>query len=149
VQIYNAVMNEYLESLNLIDLISEKHAVLRKEAEERWKVAGFCEMSHTEAHLLACVRRESLSITGAARILNISRQGMQKCARHLEERGFLVFEHPVGNSRDKCMILTGMGMEYCRMSDEMKQEMEKEISRLLGRETVENMKQTLKQNWLS
>ena len=46
-------MDMNLEGLNLIDLISEKHIILRREVEERWKLSNEEEISHTEGFLLA------------------------------------------------------------------------------------------------
>lgn len=40
-------------SLTIIDLIGEKHIVLRREIEERWSKSGEDDISHTEAMLLA------------------------------------------------------------------------------------------------
>ena len=46
-------VNKYLEGLNLIDLISEKHIVLRRIVEEKWLSNEKEAISHTASLLLA------------------------------------------------------------------------------------------------
>ena len=140
-------MKSTLSELNLIDLISDSHLHLRRIAEERWKKTGGDDISHTEGHLLARIHQNPLSISEASRLLNISRQAMQKCARGLEERDYLAFEYREGNKRDKYMFLTGKGRSYCLESDAMKGEMESEIAADLGCEQVEILKDLLWKIW--
>lgn len=140
-------MNTNFANLNLVDLISEKHIELRRVTEKRWEQSANYEISHTEAHLLARINQETLSITQAAKLLNISRQAMQKCAQHLESRGFILFEHKAGNSRDKYMQLTSTGSQYCRDSDLLKKKIEEEIAAILGSQNVDKMKKWLKLKW--
>ncbi len=140
-------MKSTLSELNLIDLISDSHLHLRRIAEERWKKTGSDDISHTEAHLLARIHQNPLSISEASRLLNISRQAMQKCARGLEERDFLSFEYREGNKRDKYMFLTGKGLNYCLESNAMKGEIESEIAAGIGHDQVEMLKTLLREIW--
>ena len=84
-------MEESLKDLSIIDLISEKHIVLRKEVQERWSESHEEEISHTEGLLLAKINRGRISLAEVARQANISRQAMFKCAKRLEEKGYLKF----------------------------------------------------------
>ena len=77
--------------LNIIDLISEKHIILRREVENRWAASEEEDISHTEALLLAKISMGKISIAEVARQANISRQAMFKCAKKLEGRGYLKF----------------------------------------------------------
>lgn len=141
-------MKNYLENLNLIDLISEKHLVLRRKTEEVWGQVGGAEISHTEAHLLARIDQESITIAKAAKTLNISRQAMHKCAKQLETRGYLQFFYQNGNTRDKIMVLTDLGNAYCKESNALKEKLEKEISEQIGQKNVDILKTYLKKDWL-
>lgn len=141
-------MEDYLEDLNLIDLISEKHLVLRKKAEEVWRQVGGTEVSHTEAHLLARINQKSIAIAKAAKALNISRQAMHKCAKQLEMRGYIQFVYQNGNTRDKFMILTDLGKAYCKESDTLKEKLEQEITERIGQKSVDILKAYLKKDWL-
>ena len=48
-------MSTYLENLNIIDLLSEKHAKLRKMVIETWIEMGEESVSDTESYMLALV----------------------------------------------------------------------------------------------
>ena len=80
-------MSTYLENLNIIDLLSEKHAKLRKMVIETWIEMGEESVSDTESYMLALVEREKLTVAQLGRIIGISRQGAHKCAKSLIERG--------------------------------------------------------------
>lgn len=134
------------KDLNIIDLISEKHIILRRNVEERWKICKEEEISHTEALLLAKIKMEKISIAEVARQANISRQAMFKCAKKLEARGYLKF---VKNERNnKYTELTEKGKNYCEKSKELKEKIEKEISIILGKDNLEMLKNLLVKDWI-
>lgn len=132
--------------LSIIDLISEKHIELRREVEERWAEMGVDEISHTEALLLAKINMGKISIAEVARQANISRQAMYKCAKKLEERGYLKFVIDEKNS--KYTELTLKGKEYCIKSEKLKKEIENEISNILGDEYILILKAMLNKSWI-
>ena len=132
--------------LSIIDLISEKHIELRREVEERWAEMGVDEISHTEALLLAKINMGKISIAEVARQANISRQAMYKCAKKLEERGYLKFVIDEKNS--KYTELTLKGEEYCIKSEKLKKEIENEISNILGDEYILILKSILNKSWI-
>lgn len=140
-------MKEELKNLNLIDLISEKHIVLRKEVEERWAENMTNEISHTEAMLLAKLHMGRISLAEVARQANISRQAMSKCAKGLESKGYLSFEAE-GESKGKYAKLTAKGEDYCKKSEALKQSIEKEITEKIGEQAIEALKELLKRSWL-
>ncbi len=132
-------------NLNIIDLISEKHIVLRREVEDRWEAIEDEEISHTEALFLAKIEMGKISIAEVARQANISRQAMYKCAKKLETRGYLKFVIDEGNN--KYTNLTEKGEEYCRRSKELKASIEREISDVLGEENIRMLKELLNKRW--
>ena len=133
-------------NLNIIDLISEKHIVLRREVEDRWDAIEEEDISHTEALLLAKIEMGKISIAEVARQANISRQAMYKCAKKLELRGYLKF---VTNERNnKYAHLTDKGKDYCKRSKELKVFIEKEISDVLGEKNIEILKELLNKRWI-
>lgn len=133
-------------NLNIIDLISEKHIILRREVEERWAEGDEEDISHTEALLLAKINMGKISIAEIARQANISRQAMFKCAKKLETRGYLKFV--INESGNRHTELTEKGIYYCKRSQELKETLEKEISDVLGKEQVEMLKELLNKNWI-
>ncbi len=139
-------MDVNLEGLNIIDLVSEKHIILRREVEERWSLSDEEEVSHTEAFLLAKIDMQKISLAEVARQANISRQAMYKCAKKLEDKGYLVFVVDTDNS--KYTELTAKGREYCKKSRQLKEHIEKEIIDILGQESIQMLKELLKRNWI-
>lgn len=133
-------------NLNIIDLISEKHIVLRREVEERWSDSGEDEITHTEALLLAKINMGRISLAEVARQANISRQAMHKCAKKLEEKGYLVFVSSQGNNT--YTELTEKGVEYCKKSIVLKNRIEEEIVEKIGKENIELIKELLKKEWI-
>ncbi|MDZ5254101.1 MarR family transcriptional regulator [Clostridium sp. LIBA-8841] len=134
------------KELNIIDLVSEKHIVLRREVEDRWLKENKEEISHTEAMLLAKISMGKISIAEVARQANVSRQAMFKCAKKLESRGYLKFKKTESNS--KYTELTEMGVEYCKKNNELKLIIEKEIEKTIGKENLEFIKEILKKRWI-
>ena len=135
-----------MNNLNIIDLISEKHISLRREVEERWSESGEEEITHTEAMLLAKINMGKISIAEVARQANISRQAMHKCAKKLEDRGYLKF---ISNENNQTYtILTEKGVLYCEKSNELKEKIEKEIEDILGEENIKIIKKLLEKKWI-
>lgn len=134
------------KDLNIIDLVSEKHIVLRREVEDRWLKENNEEISHTEAMLLAKINMGKISIAEVARQANISRQAMFKCAKKLESRGYLKFRKTENNS--KYTELTEIGKEYCKRNNELKLSIEKEIENNIGKENLTLIKEILKKKWV-
>lgn len=134
------------KDLNIIDLVSEKHIVLRREVEDRWLKENNEEISHTEAMLLAKINMGKISIAEVARQANISRQAMFKCAKKLESRGYLKFRKTENNS--KYTELTEIGREYCKRNNELKLSIEKEIENNIGKENLTLIKEILKKKWV-
>lgn len=140
-------MKEQLKTLTLVDLISEKHIVLRKCIEDRWADREEEAISHTEGLLLAKLHMGKISLAEVARQANISRQAMYKCAKQLEARGYLTFM--VNDVKSKYAVLTPKGEKYYEKSQCLKQEIEKEIEEVLGAELLQKLKEVLKKDWPS
>ena len=132
--------------LNIIDLISEKHIILRRDVEERWAECEEEDISHTEALLLAKVNMGKISIAEVARQVNISRQAMFKCAKKLEMRGYLKFV--ISESNNKYTELTDKGKDYCKKSTKLKEQIEREIANVIGKAELEVLKDLLSKDWI-
>ena len=135
-----------IKKLNIIDLISEKHITLRREVEERWSESGEEDITHTEAMLLAKINMGKISLAEVARQANVSRQAMHKCAKKLEEKGYLEFIASESNQTYTC--LTEKGVLYCKKSNELKDIIEEEITQKLGEEDMKLIKKLLECEWI-
>ncbi|GKX68165.1 MarR family transcriptional regulator [Inconstantimicrobium mannanitabidum] len=142
------MMDDYLQELNLIDLISEKHKKLRREVMKLWLENGGEEVTDTEAHMLAMLEKSSLTIAESARKVGVTRQAAHKCAKKLIEQGYIKMEDIEGNKRDKLIVLTEKGKVYCSEMLKIKKKMEEEISMKIGRDNVEMIKMYLRRDWI-
>ena len=135
-----------VRNLNIIDLISEKHITLRREVEERWSKSGEEDVTHTEAMLLAKINMGKISLAEVARQANVSRQAMHKCAKKLEEKGYLEFI--ASESNQTYTSLTEKGALYCKKSNDLKEKIEQEIAENLGEENIKLIKKLLEGHWI-
>ncbi|WNS43187.1 MarR family transcriptional regulator [Paenibacillus sp. MMS20-IR301] len=138
-------MKEYIQDLNLIDLLSEKHKVLR----DKVNLLSGEPLNKTETHILAMLElHEMLSISELSRMISISRQGTQKTINNLLAEGYAGTAAVEGNNRDKHIVLTEKGAAACRSMLEIKQGIEAEIAAKIGKEQVENLRRLLTADWL-
>ena len=135
-----------LRNLNIIDLISEKHIALRREVEERWSKSGEEEITHTEAMLLAKINMGRIPLAEVARQANVSRQAMHKCAKKLEDKGYLKFI--ASETNQTYTSLTEKGILYCKKSNELKEKIEQEITESLGEENIKLIKKLFEREWI-
>lgn len=142
-------MSSDFKNLNIIDLISEKHAKLRKMVIETWVERGEERVSDTESYMIALVERNELTVAQIGRIIGISRQGAHKCAKGLIERGYIIIEDKDVNSRDKILSLTEKGSRFCRETLILKEEFETNIINSIGEDKFKILKECLSQNWFA
>lgn len=141
-------MENYLETLNLIDLVSEKHKKLRKEVMKLWEEKHSEYISDSEAHMLGTINIREMTVAEIARKMNISRQGAHKCAKKLIDNEYITLKSVEGNNRDKLLGLTKKGEEYCREMLVLKRQLEEEIVKKLGTENIEFLKEFLRKDWI-
>ena len=140
-------MNLDLQNLNIIDLISEKHAKLRKMVIDDWVKMGEERVSDTESYMLALIEKNEFTVAQIARIIGISRQGAQKCAKGLIERGYIIIENQDLHTRDKVLSLTDKGMRFCKETLILKEKFEDEIINSIGEDNFKILKNCLAKEW--
>lgn len=141
-------MNSDFQSLNIIDLISEKHAKLRRLVIETWIKMGEERVSDTESYMLALIEKNELTVAQTARIIGISRQGAHKSAKSLAERGYIIIENQDTNARDKLLYLTEKGMRFCKETLILKEKFENEIINSIGEDNFKIVKDCLSKEWI-
>jgi DNA-binding MarR family transcriptional regulator len=138
-------MDNQLQEMNLIDLLSEKHLVLRKLVTDQDPE----QINKTESHILAVLEaHQMLSISEISRIINISRQGTHKSIQGLLSRHYVETVEVEGNQRDKNITLTQKGIECNQRMMVTKLELEQKIANKLGAVNVALLKSLLKEDWL-
>ena len=128
--------------INLIDLISDKHLILRKTVMEKMAEGPFADVTMAEGHLLNRIYGTRLSVSSAAREMDMSRQAVHRCALALEKRGYLLLQ-PGENRREKALVITEKGESFYNDNMALKKGMEREISHNLGQEDVRLLKSLL------
>lgn len=141
-------MREYLENLNLIDLVSEKHKKLRRITLDLWIRNHNSNFSETEMHLLSMLIIKKMTIAESARKMNISRQAVHKFSKLLLETGYIIFETIEGNHKEKLMSLTPKGIEIYDEMVKLKNDIEDQINKEIGEENVKILKDLLLKNWI-
>ena len=129
---------------NLIDLISDTHLTLRKELDSRWFSEKGDGITRAEGHLMNRLFHEELSISAAARLMNMSRQAVHKCSVELIEKGFLI-QKEGASKREKILVLTGKGKAFCRDNLAMKIQLEEDVTVRIGTEKVRLLKELLQE----
>lgn len=140
-------MESGLESQNLVDLISDKHAKLRKMVINTWIENGEEEITDTESYMIALIDREKTNIAQIAKKIGISRQGAHKCAKGLIEKGYIEIEDQHINSRDKFLILTEKGKYFLKETLHIKQNIEEQIINSIGKDKFDVIKETFTNPW--
>ena len=141
-------MNDYLKDLNIVDLVSEKHQQLRTKVRKLWIENGEEDINKTESHMLAMIEIKSMTIAETARRINMSRQAAHKCAQNLISRGYIIANNIEGNQRDKLIMLTEKGKNYCANMLILKEEIENEIEKNIGKENLNKLRKCLKEKWI-
>ncbi|MEG0873380.1 MAG: helix-turn-helix domain-containing protein [Clostridia bacterium] len=142
-------MSSNFQSLNIIDLISEKHAKLRKMVIEAWVEKGEERVSDTESYMIALIEKNELTVAQIGRIIGISRQGAHKCAKGLIERQYIIIENQDANSRDKILSLTEKGSRFCKETLILKEEFETNIINSIGEDKFKILKECLCESWFT
>lgn len=140
-------MSSNFQNLNIIDLISEKHAKLRRMVIETWVERGEERVSDTESYMIALIEKNELTVAQIGRIIGISRQGAHKCAKGLIERGYIIIENKDVNSRDKILSLTEKGLRFCKETLILKEEFETNIINSIGEDKFKILKECLSESW--
>lgn len=140
-------MESGLESQNLVDLISDKHAKLRKMVINTWIENGEEEITDTESYMIALIDREKTNIAQIAKKIGISRQGAHKCAKGLIEKGYIEIEDQHINSRDKFLILTEKGKYFLKETLHIKQNIEEQIINSIGKDKFDIIKEIFTNPW--
>lgn len=146
-------MNEVepkLENLDLIDLISERHLLLRKISEDIWNDSSDIYISNSEWFIMARIYNhpdQQPLISYVSKHVDISRQATHKLLKNLEEKGLIKIENAMHNNRDKCTQLTALGEECYIRNLQLKAGLEKKIADKIGAEKMAILKEILKSDW--
>jgi DNA-binding MarR family transcriptional regulator len=143
-------MEPNLKKLDLIDLISERHLLLRKISEDIWNESSDIYISNSEWFIMARIYNhpdQQPLISYVSRHVDISRQATHKFLRILEDKGLIRIENASHNNRDKCARLTALGEECYLRNLQLKADLEKRIGERIGTGPMAALKEILKSDW--
>jgi hypothetical protein len=79
-------LNPELQNLDLIDLISERHLLLRSIIENLWNNSSDIYISNSEWFIMTRTYKKQPTISYVSKHVDISRQGTHKLIKSLEAR---------------------------------------------------------------
>ena len=139
-------MNSDFDTLDVIDLISERHVSLRKRVEELWNSSNELPISNSEWFIIARIYKKQPTISTLSRQIDISRQGTHKLIKKMESKG-LVEIIQSSNKKEKCIYLTELGEQCHQKNEALKASLELKIKEVIGVEQLSSLKHILKQDW--
>ncbi len=140
-------MNSELHNLDLIDLLSEHHILLRRITEKLWNDSSDIYISNSEWFIIARIYQKQPTISYVSKQVDISRQATHKLIKSLESKGLVVVENVENNKKDKCIKLTVLGEECYVKNESLKATIEKKIADHIGIEQLILLKDILKADW--
>ena len=140
-------LNSELHNLDLIDLLSEHHILLRRITEKLWNDSSDINISNSEWFIIARIYQKQPTISYVSKQVDISRQATHKLIKSLESKGLVVVKNVENNKKDKCIKLTALGEECYEKNESLKATIEKKIADHIGTEQLILLKDILKADW--
>ncbi|AGK53578.1 MarR family transcriptional regulator [Bacillus sp. 1NLA3E] len=141
------ISNSELQNLDLIDLLSERHSLVRKISEKAWNDQSDIYISNSEWYIMARIYKRQPSISYVTKNVEISRQAIHKFIQKLSEKGLVEIKNAENNKKEKCIQLTALGEECYKKNEALKAQLEKKIAKKIGVEEVNILKDLLKLDW--
>lgn len=140
-------MTSELRNLDFIDMISERHFLLRLTIEKLWNDTSDIYISNSEWFIMARVYKKQPTLSHVSKNVDISRQATHKFVKSLESKGLIEIRDSEANHRDKCLKLTSLGEECYEKNMSLKASLENKIIEKIGAENLSILKDILKSDW--
>lgn len=141
-------MDSELESLDIFDLISERHIRLRKQLEHFWNEQSPIQISNSEWFIIARIyQNKHTTISSLSKQVDITRQATHKFIKRLEEKGLVAIENWEGNKKMKKIKLTPLGIQCYKKTESLKKDLEMSIIEKVGEENMESLRRILQSDW--
>jgi DNA-binding MarR family transcriptional regulator len=141
------ISNSELQRLDLIDLLSERHSLVRSISEKAWNNQSEIYISNSEWYIMARIYKKQPSISYVTKNVEISRQAIHKFIQKLSEKGLVEINNVENNKKEKCIQLTALGEECYEKNAALKAQLEDKIAEKIGLEQVNILKDILKLEW--
>ncbi|WP_079504329.1 MarR family winged helix-turn-helix transcriptional regulator [Mesobacillus jeotgali] len=140
-------LNSELQDLDLVDLLSERHTLLRKISEKAWNNQSDIYISNSEWYIMARIYKKKPTISYINKNVEISRQAIHKFIKNLAEKGLVEINNLENNKKEKWIQLTPLGEECYEKNAKLKANLEIRIAEKIGDEQVKLLKEILKLDW--
>ncbi|EHB65973.1 MarR family winged helix-turn-helix transcriptional regulator [Paenibacillus lactis] len=140
-------MHVEVKTLDLIDLISERHVLLRTLNDRLWHKSHDLHISNSEWFIMARIYKKQTTISHVAKQVDISRQATHKFIKNLEAKGLVEVSRAQHNNKDKCIRLTKFGEECFEHNEAIKAKLEAKIIASIGEEQADQLKRLLTMDW--
>lgn len=141
------IPNSELQDLDLIDLLSERHSLLRRITEKAWNDQSEIYISNSEWYIMARIYKKRPTISYVTKNVEISRQAIHKFIKNLSAKGLVEIHDVENNKKEKCVQLTALGEECYEKNINLKAELEHKIAEKIGSERVALLHDLLKLDW--
>jgi DNA-binding MarR family transcriptional regulator len=141
------ISNAELQNLDLIDLLSERHSLVRKISEQAWNAQSEIYISNSEWYIMARIYNKKPTISYVTKNVEISRQAIHKFIQKLSEKGLVEVKNVENNKKEKCIQLTALGVECYEKNEALKAQLENKIAEKIGADQVKILKDLLKLDW--
>lgn len=140
-------MDSELQNLDLIDLIIERHVLLRRICENSWNDSSDIHISNSEWYIMARIYKKKPTLSYVTKHVDVSRQATHKFVKNLESKGLIEITNSTNNNRDKCLQLTPLGEECYERNLSLKASLEQKIAEEIGADKLTILKDILKLDW--
>lgn len=132
---------------SLFDLLQERFHEMNELLENLWVSFSNKPISLSEWNIIAKISGQKLFLSQVTKQVSISRQATHKIVKQLEEKGIVEIFKVEYNKRDNCICLTPYGEQCYKKFEELKKEIEKEITEKIGDKNFQMMKNILQKDW--
>jgi DNA-binding MarR family transcriptional regulator len=140
-------LNSEFQNLDLVDLLGERHFLLRSLTERLWNNSHEIYISNSEWFIMARIYKKQPTIAYVSKYVDISRQATHKFIKSLESKGLVEIKNAENNRKEKCLRLTKLGEECYEKNEALKATLEKKIADKIGSENISLLKEILKIDW--
>jgi DNA-binding MarR family transcriptional regulator len=135
------------QHIDLIDLISERHGMLRKLSEDLWNDNSDLHISNSEWYIMSRIYNRQPTIAEVSKNVDISRQATHKFIKKMEAKNLVLVMNVINNNKEKCIKLTEFGNKCFERNEALKASLEKKIADKIGADQVLFLKEILKSDW--
>lgn len=141
------ISNNELQDLDLFDVLSERHGIVRTHIEKMWNDTHDIHISSSEWYIMAKIYKHKRNIAYITQHVTISRQAVHKFVKQLKQKGLVDIQDVDGNKKEKSIQLTALGESCFLESKQHKKIIEEQLNTAIGKENVDKLRDILKMDW--